>query len=94
MYHSKLLELVRKLDGYQLNRLEDFLQSPYFNKNETIQQLFQLVRAGMEAEASEALDKEQIFGLLFPGKKFQPARLNYLANQLFQLTEQFLKTEG
>lgn len=90
MESSKLIKLIEKLDGYQLHRLEDFLKSPYFNKNDHILQLFIVLKKAIEKGKKNKLEKQKLFKKLFPEQTFNNSKLNYFSNQLFQLVERFI----
>jgi hypothetical protein len=44
MRETKLYSTLVELDGFELNRLHRFIQSPYFNQNESIIRLFEWIK--------------------------------------------------
>ena len=66
MKNSKLLELLRALDGPEFRQFCDFVGSPYFNKNEDLCRLAMHLEALAPDFHPEKIKKEQIFQHLFP----------------------------
>ena len=95
MFSDKLLTLLQTFSRRQLNRMRKFLQSPYFNEQESPVRLFdicdQALREGPEAVA--VLDKESVWRQLYPGKRLDEAQLRRLSSELTQLGMQFLAQE-
>jgi hypothetical protein len=94
MIKSKLVEILRKSTKEQLLRIEDFVQSPYFNKDETVIQLFQLLKKEYPAFKKAHIDKRKIFTQLYPAAPYQDKRLRYLMSDLQRLLEQFFMIEA
>jgi hypothetical protein len=94
MIKSKLVEILRKSTKEQLLRIEDFVQSPYFNKDETVIQLFQLLKKEYPAFKKANIDKRKIFTQLYPAAPYQDKRLRYLMSDLQRLLEQFFMIEA
>ncbi len=95
MFSDKLLSLLQHLSGRQRSRLRKFLQSPYFNEQERVLQLFDLcdgaLRQGPEAVAE--LDKTFVWAHLYPGERLDEAQLRRLSSELTQLSLDFLAQE-
>jgi len=43
MQNNKVFSILRKFDKYEQNRLRKFVQSPYFNRNERLEKLLELL---------------------------------------------------
>jgi len=90
---SKSLAAIKALDIYELNRLEKFILSPYFNVNDKITELFSFylknVKSGVDADYS----KQEIWQAIFPGLTFNDQKLRKLSSDLLKLIEQFLAQE-
>ena len=93
MLNSKLIEVLRQCSTKQLTRLEEFVRSPYFNKNtEVIDFLVQLKKFAPRF-SSRQLDRKAVYAALYPDKKYQEKKLGYLMSDLVKLTEQYLSYE-
>ena len=91
MYTSKLIQLLRTLSYKEMKRLGKFVESPFFNENEEVVQLFSYIRSHLGEEAEkEALSKERVFAALFPTEPFKDLRIRHLMSALNKLTKRFL----
>lgn len=94
MLKSKLLESLRQLSGRQLSRFEEFLSSPYFNKNLSNLLFFRHLLGYAPAFQHPDLEKSRILDNwpleLDPSEK----ALHNLMSQLNGSLEAFLAVEG
>ena len=95
MFSDKLLSLLRTFSKYELNRLRKFLLSPYFNDQEEVVQLFELINEAVRNgdAALEALDKSTVWEALYPDRDFDDAHLRRLSSDLSRLAQRFLVEE-
>lgn len=95
MFSDKLLSLLQTFSKYELNRFRKFLLSPYFNDQEDVTRLFELVNGVLRdgGEALEMLDKDTVWKRLFPKARFDDAQLRRLASDLTRLAQRFLIEE-
>jgi len=95
MLGSKTLALLQTLSKVELNRLRRFLRSPWFNDDEDVLRLFELLNDTIRRsdEAAAALSKAEIWAALFPQKNYDDATLRRLTSLLTQLTLRFLLEE-
>ncbi len=90
MMHQKLLELLRHFSESELNRLDKFIFSPFFNESERLTVLYSYLRQ-FAPNFPETEDlAARIFKHLFPDQDFDQALLNKLNSQLYKLVENFL----
>lgn len=91
MEKSKLLDIYRSIKEEEWRDLIDFVNSPYFNKNEEVVQLCLLLRQLSKRNyPSKKLSTELIWKQLFPQKAYSKKELAYIMSRLLKLTEQFL----
>ena len=90
MRKSKLVELLKKLNRKEWNRLEEFIFSPFFNKNAEVQALFMYLKHVSPNFPKRKMDKAEVYANLFPRQKFNKKRFNHIQNYLFRLVEQFV----
>jgi len=90
MKKSKLIELLKTFSPSEMQRFAEFVDSPYFNKNEDLVRFVQLLQKVYPDFPDEKIKKENIFKKLFPGQYFDKKELAYMMNYLLKLGEQFL----
>jgi hypothetical protein len=94
MTSSKLFRFLSSLNSEELRSFRKFLESPYFNTNEILINLFDWLRPYHPTFKNAKLTKENCFIKLYPdGKKYSPAKVNDNLSKLTKLTEEFLAHE-
>ncbi len=93
MINSKLIRLLKAMDAAELHKLQDFVNSPYFNKKKNISEFVSLLISYHPGFPEDCISKESIFKGLFKGEAYDKKRIGYLQSDLFKLTLQFLKVE-
>ncbi len=95
MFSDKLFSLLQALSSRQRSRLRKFLQSPYFNEQALLLQLFDLCDQALRQgpEAVDGLDKAAVWARLYPGERLDEAQLRRLSSELTQLGLDFLAQE-
>jgi hypothetical protein len=88
MKKSKLIELLGSFSGREWSNFQDFVASPYFNKNQAVTALCVLLRE--QAPAFESVERPVIFRQIFPEQPYQDALLNHTMSFLLKLAEQFI----
>ncbi|TVR78344.1 MAG: hypothetical protein EA409_10465 [Saprospirales bacterium] len=89
----KVVQVIRTFSTAELNRLEKFIQSPYFNVNHSITALFDLIKNAVRTEDYSTLDKLEVYDQLFKGKKYSDTKFRKVCSDLLKLTEEFLAIE-
>lgn len=91
---SKLLEIYKAFDLEELDRLELFLESPYFVQANSSQQkvlhLFHSIKPYYPIFSDIEFTRKSIYKVVFPNEKFQPGRLDKVMSALFKKIEQFV----
>ena len=90
MQKSKLIEILKRLTPKQIRSLDEFIRSPFFNKNENAIQLFKQIKKHCPSFNSKKLERHEIFETTFPKMKFDEKKLGYLHSDLVKMTEKFL----
>ena len=90
--HNKLHHLLLSLSHQERERLNDFLNSPYFNQNEELRLFYEAIRPTLRRTKPETWDEKRIWQLSQGTKKFNKARFQRLSSDLQQKTERFLIT--
>ncbi|MEQ1747017.1 MAG: hypothetical protein ABMA02_16420 [Saprospiraceae bacterium] len=95
MLSDKLLSLLEAFSKYDLNRFRKFVQSPYFNDQEDVGRLFEVVNTAIRngPAAVAALDKTAVWAMLYPGRAHDDGHLRRLASDLTLLAQRYLVQE-
>ena len=92
MVGSKLIALIKTLDSRELNRLEVFINSPIFNRNEKIIRLFDIIKSNYPSFDKDDFTRENVYKAIFPEKENKDSSLRSLMTQLTKLIHDFLCT--
>ena len=93
MHNFKLITYLKALSKPELNRFEKFVQSPYCNSKQQLHNLFKLIKPHFPSFTSPKLKREKVFAKLYPGQRFNDAKLRRLSTELVKLYEPFLIAE-
>lgn len=94
MNHSKLVKLLQFFSEKQHQKFQLFLDSPYFNTQKDVQQLYQQLHIALQQNNPHALKKETIFAKLFPNTSYDAPQIYYLMSGLLQTVEKFIMVEN
>lgn len=91
MQNTKLIDLLKVLNSRELQRFEEYVHSPFFNKHEATQRLCKhLLSLSPSFEHKRKLEKEYLFKLLYPNVDYEYIRLHRTFAQLLGLLKDFL----
>jgi len=90
MHDHKLPALLKKIDVNLHGKLEDFLDSPYFNKCEQTSMLVRYILKFAPNYKSEKLSKQAYFSLLYPNGAFEDTKIEQIMSNALKLLEQFV----
>jgi len=93
MKNSKLYSILEKLDKIEQNRLRKYLESPYFNSDYTLLQLFEIFMREINGEKHLNLEKEDIWKKLDLKKDYDDVRFRKYCSDLLKLVEGYLTQE-
>ena len=91
MIRSKFIDLLATFTPHEVKEFDRFVNSLYFNKNKDVSRLFDLIKEFHPSLDSESLTKENLFRDLYPGQKYNDARIRNLLSNLYKLGEKFLQ---
>lgn len=93
MESTKLYQTLSEFDAYQLNRLSKFVLSPYFNVNQKISALYNILHKHFKNE-EDLPSKEEIYAECDPkAVQFEDRKYRKLVSDLLKLVEHFLAVE-
>jgi hypothetical protein len=89
MEKSKLVILLRTLDVWQLRNLRELVESPFFNKQEIVLQLLDVILHHLR-KGELVPELEEMHTRLWPELAYDHQRLRYVMTDLTRLVEEFL----
>ncbi len=91
MISSQAIKILRSLDEKEIEMLNDFIYSPFFNKSKTIIKFWEILKKLYPDFKDDLISKERIFTLTFSGKKYNYGTMKNLIHNFTQLIEKFLE---
>jgi len=94
MQKSKLYSILESFDKYEQNRCRKYLQSPYFNVNQTLVDLYDLLLEGINGKRKKQhMEKEAIWKYLGLNSGYDDVRFRKYFSDLLKLIESFIAQE-
>ncbi len=93
MENSKLLQALRQLSTKERTRFQEYLYSPYFNKNEDRRSFYDYLLKFAPTFRHKNLNKNTIYPQVFPERSNDTRHLGYIMSDLLKLLENFLAQE-
>ena len=90
MQKTYLVEILSRLSSRQMKELSDFIRSPFFNKNESAEKLFEYLRLVHPEFNPEKTRKELIYHKLFSPAEYNDSFMRMIIFKLTELTESYL----
>ena len=90
MQNSKLYSILEYFDKYEQNRLRKFITSPYFNKNEALVALFDLMAEQINGDKSVDLEKEVLWEKIYNNNSYDDVLFRKNCSDLLKLIESYL----
>lgn len=91
MQNSKLILLLKTFDSSELRAFKDFVESPYFNKNEDLIQLYHYLKTlAAKGFPANKIQREAVFAAVYPDQFYDERQLNYCISLLLKLAERFI----
>ncbi len=90
MKKTYLIELLGRLSSKQMRELSDFASSPFFNKNESVEKLFEYLRVNHPEFKPAKIEKEFIYRKLFSPAEYNDSFMRMIIFKLTEITEQYL----
>jgi len=90
MQNSKLYSILGYFNRYEQNSLRKFLISPYFNKNQALVQIFELLMQHINAQKPTELKKKEIWEIVYPKSPYDDVLFRKNCSDLLKLIESYL----
>ncbi|CAN5523479.1 hypothetical protein BH10BAC5_BH10BAC5_23300 [soil metagenome] len=93
MLSLHILQIIGSLKEEEIAALNDFIYSPYFNKSKTIQKLWEVVKLREKKLDDPDFSNQELFEIVFEGKKYNYGTMKNLIHSFSVLLEQFLEIQ-
>jgi len=91
MENTRLIKLLKSLDGEEISGFGEFVNCAYFNKDKDCTRLWKILKANyLGRRTNEELTREELFFKLYPQKKKVNSTLGVKLTALTRLAERFL----
>ena len=91
MLNSKLIQILQTFDGKQRRAFDDFVASPFFNKQMELTRYYRhLKKIATKGFPLNKLNRADLFRNIYPDQVYDEKQLNYLSSQLLKLVERFI----
>lgn len=90
MFQNKSIVILRTFTQQEIRQFDEFLRSPFFNKNQTIVQLFEKIKPFYPAFDAPELERSALYRLVYGSEDFDEQKLRYLMTDLTKHLEEYL----
>ena len=90
MENTRLIKFLKSLNNNEIRQFRDFINSPVFNKNKNIVDLFEILKDYYPNFDTEEVSEEKLFTMVFKEENFEYFRIKNLTSDLFKLGKEFL----
>lgn len=90
MLKSSLIEIMKSFSPKEIKEFGEYIRSPFFNKNEELIELYEVIKAGLKSSKPGKLEKEYVYKKLFNGGKYNDGKMRLLMLNLARLAEGYL----
>lgn len=90
MKKTYLIELLSRFSSRQMRELSDFVRSPFFNKNESVEKLFEYLRVNHPEFRAAKIEKEFVYKKLFSPAVYTDSFMRMVIFKLTELSEKYL----
>lgn len=94
MENSKLIHLLQTFSTKEWRLFGEFLESPYFNKNEELVAFYKYLHKLAPSLPPHKIERKYVFKKLYPNRAFENKTINYLMSFTLKLAEQFLAQQA
>lgn len=93
MRDSKVYLVLQKLSNRERGKFLKYIQSPYFNKNQPLVELFQIINKDLSSSTRKTYTKEQIWKKLQAKHTYDDVRFRKYLSDLLKHVENFIALE-
>lgn len=93
MYKSKIILIISKLDANALKRLEQFIQSDYYNIKTEVRAIIAMCIKAAPEFMNYRLERKSLYSIIHPNQEFDENKWNKYSIQCMEVLEQFIIAE-
>jgi hypothetical protein len=93
MKSTKIFQVIKQFNPYEINRLRKYVYSPYFNVNDRLSELFSLIEKSIREGSDDTLDKDEIWSHIGEEGPYNDVRFRKHCSDLLRLVEGWLAQE-
>jgi hypothetical protein len=90
MYKSTLIKQLKTYSLKEIRELGEYIQSPYFNKNQSVIKLYDYIRKEYPLFEEKNMEKEIVFGKIFPNADYNDGFMRTIIFKLTGLADDYL----
>ena len=90
MYQNKAIIILRTFTPQEMRQMDDFVLSPFFNKNQKVADLYLVIRDSHPDFDAPVIERQRLFEAVFPGSAYDEQKLRYLLTDLTKLLEEYI----
>lgn len=90
MEKTKLIALLKTFDTKQWTEFDEYIRSPFFNKNHELVDYFQLLRCYAPRFHPKKIGREKLFQELFGALSYDDKKMNHLSSLLLKQLEDYI----
>jgi len=90
MHKNKFIDLLKTFSAKELRLFTDLVESPFFNKDQQVVQLFHTIKRYAPNYTNKKLERTELYHTAFPNKNYNEKELGYFMSDLMRLGEQFM----
>lgn len=90
MYKSTLINQLKTYSPKEIKEFGEYIRSPYFNKNQSVIKLFDYIRKQYPAFDEKKLNKEAVYGKIFPNADYSDGFMRTIMFNLSNLADEYL----
>ena len=90
MHNNIAIELLKTFSKEEYKKFELFINSPFFNSNNTIVRLYSIIKKYAPDFTHKSLEREAIFKKIFPGKEYNELSLRSRFSELSDLLRRYM----
>ncbi len=90
MENSKLIDVLSTFSKAELRELQQFISSPFFNKNEELVKFYAYLKKIAPHFPLKKIERRRVYKSLFSEQDYDDKHMNYLMSYLLKLTEQYI----
>jgi hypothetical protein len=88
MYNSQLIKILKTLSKQEIKELGKYVAAPCYNARTDVSELFNYL-AKHHGDTPSVFEKEKIFSMLYPNKKYDDALMRILIHQLLKIVKTY-----